>query len=153
MGGCRAARGGTNEIVYLLLREQEVGAVEDPALLDVALGGPDTSERVRIVQHVVRQTTTAAPVSATDPFGDADLVAKWTSLGLQLDAPTMRLMSSAALQVEGAYLGAENQLVRVQIASVDPQTGAPTLVWGFDNAHYLHRVAVDSTNQASARPR
>ena len=141
--------GGTNEIVYLLLREQEVGAVEDPALLDVALGGPDTSERVRIVQHVVRQTTTAAPVSATDPFGDADLVAKWTSLGLQLDAPTMRLMSSAALQVEGAYLGAENQLVRVQIASVDPQTGAPTLVWGFDNAHYLHRVVVDSTNQAS----
>jgi len=47
--------GGAEEAVYLLLREQEVGAVEDPALLDIALGGPDTSERLRIVQRVVGQ--------------------------------------------------------------------------------------------------
>ena len=31
-----------NEYVYLLLREQEVSAVEDSALREVALGGPDT---------------------------------------------------------------------------------------------------------------
>lgn len=35
------------ELVYLLLREQEVSAVEDSALLEKALGGPDTQgERI-----------------------------------------------------------------------------------------------------------
>ena len=48
-----------NELVYLLASEQEVSAVEDPALADVALGGPDTMQRQRILQHVVRQPSQA----------------------------------------------------------------------------------------------
>ena len=141
-----------DEAVYLLLREQEVGAVEDPALLDIALGGPDTSERLRIVQRVVRGAT-----GATDCAGAlGDLETSWAKLGLQFDPATMRLDSVSSLQVsfektssgpkpcdpvaQGGYLGAENQLIRVQVASVDGKTGAPTLVWGFDNASFLYRL-------------
>jgi len=143
--------GNGTELVYLLLREQEVGAVEDPALLDIALGGPDTSARRRIVQRVVRRPTKAQ----TCPAGLSDLEQLWATEGLQFDPATMRLESTAKLQVsfsqplgpatpcepvaQGGYLGAENQLIRVQVARVD--AGIPTLVWGYDNAFFLYRIA------------
>jgi uncharacterized protein DUF6519 len=140
------------EAVWLYLREQEVGAVEDPALLDVALGGPDTSERLRIVQRVVRSAT--GETSCAGAFGD--LEKSWAEQGLTFDPETMRLESEATLQVsfqevatgptlcepfaQGGYLGAENQLIRVQVESVDG-SGAPTLVWGFDNAYFMYRIS------------
>jgi hypothetical protein len=145
--------GDVDEAVYLLLREQEVGAVEDPALLDVALGGPDTSGRLRILQRVVRHRTGEASCAGALQ----ELERYWqTTLGLKFDAATMRLESTAELLVsfdpppeaappcqpvaQGGYLEADNQLIRVQVASVDEATGRPTLVWGFDNAYFLHRI-------------
>lgn len=141
-----------DEAVWLYLREQEVGAVEDPALLDVALGGPDTSERLRIVQRVVRSAT--GEDSCAGALGD--LEKSWAEQGLTFDPETMRLESASTLQVsfqqvatgptlcepfaQGGYLGAENQLIRVQVASVDG-SGAPTLVWGFDNAYFMYRIS------------
>ena len=143
---------GTTEAIYLLLREQEVGAVEDPALLDVALGGPDTAARWRILQRVVRTPTSAADC----PGATTALEQLWAANGLRLDPATLRLESLARLQVsfqqqpqppslcepsgQGGYLGAQNQLIRVQVASVDNK-GVPTLVWGFDNASFLYRIA------------
>lgn len=154
-----------NELVYLMLREQEVGAVEDPALLDVALGGPDTSERRRLVQRVVRHAVGADSTDCAAAL--ADLEQAWSALGLALDPQTMRLKSPATLEVSfqepvtaptacepaavGGFLGAENQLIRVQIASVDPETGVPTLVWGFDNAHFVYRIAPDPAIDATAQ--
>jgi hypothetical protein len=141
-----------DEAVWLYLREQEVGAVEDPALLDVALGGPDTSGRLRIVQRVVRSAT--GEDTCAGALGD--LEKSWAEQGLTFDPETMRLDSGATLQVsfqepttgptlcepfaQGGYLGAENQLIRVQVASVD-ESGAPTLVWGFDNAYFMYRIS------------
>ena len=118
--------GGSNEVVYLLLREQEVSAVEDPALIDIALGGPDTAARQRILQRVVRQPTTQT--SETSPLQDPSLLSNLASLGLSVDPETMRLSSSALLLVSGTYSGSENQLIRVQVASV--AKGVPTLVSG-----------------------
>ena len=151
--------GTVDEAVYLLLREQEVGAVEDPALLDIALGGPDTSERARIVQRVVRGGTDHPDCAGA--LGDLETT--WATMGLAFDPASMRLESAASLQVsfqqppgtatpcepvaQGGYLGAENQLIRVQVASVD-QTGVPTLVWGFDNAYFLYRIAQASPDAA-----
>ncbi|CAM5737424.1 hypothetical protein MAUB1S_02883 [Mycolicibacterium aubagnense] len=40
----------------------------------------------------------------------------------------------------GGYLGAENQLIRVQIASVDA-AGVPTIVWGYDDATFLYTLS------------
>ncbi|HEY3551219.1 MAG TPA: DUF6519 domain-containing protein [Gaiellaceae bacterium] len=141
-----------DEAVWLYLREQEVGAVEDPVLLDVALGGPDTSERLRIVQRVVRSAT--GETSCAGALGD--LEKSWEENGFTFDPETMRLESASTLQVsfqevatgptlcepfaQGGYLGAENQLIRVQVASVD-RSGAPTLVWGFDNAYFMYRIS------------
>src|SRR4051794_28503998 len=42
-----------NSQAMLLLEEREITAVEDPALREVALGGPDSMARTRILQRVI----------------------------------------------------------------------------------------------------
>jgi hypothetical protein len=154
-------RAGSRECIVLRLREQEVGAVEDPELREVALGGPDSSQRSRVLQQVERYE-----VSATDCAAAFEDVVKnrWQPLGLDFDPATMRLNPKAQLQAgfqkpatppdrcqpeaSGGYLGADNQLIRVQVAAAD------RLVWGFDNASFLYRVKVvdASTLQLLNRP-
>lgn len=148
-----------DEFVYLFLREQEVSAVEDSDLKDVALGGPDTAQRTRLIQHVVR-------LSITDITCVAGLLAarkRWKSEGLGFNAKTMRLEPTATLmvslsssvskpdpcnpQAQGGYLGADNQLIRVQISGTDQATGNPKFVWGFDDASFLYRLDLDANNK------
>jgi hypothetical protein len=142
------------ELIYLELGEQEVSATEDPTLREVALGGPDTSQRRRLVQRVKRLAT-----DATTCIGArADAVALWQSRGLELDPKTMQLRSHGRLragfpppaapadpcdpEAGGGYLGAENQLIRVQVSAWDPAKGAGRLLWGYDDASFLYRVNV-----------
>lgn len=141
-----------NELVYLLAIEQEVSAREDPALADVALGGPDTMQRLRVLQRFVRWPTK----SDTCRAAWSEVQAAWGKIGLNLNPTTMRLKSSARLRVgfvtdavppspcqpvaTGGYLGAENQLIRVQIASVNAD-GVPTIVWGYDDATFLYQLS------------
>lgn len=141
-----------SELVYLLLREQEISAIEDSALLEKALGGPDTTQRLRLIQHIVRlKTNSATCSSALD-----EAIKIWRERGLQLDRSTLQLLSSATLKVSfptqatptdlcepearGGYLGADNQLIRVQISGFNPITKQYQLVWGFDNAAFLYRA-------------
>jgi hypothetical protein len=141
-----------NELVYLLAVEQEVSALEVPELADVALGGPDTMQRVRILQRFVRWPTDSPDCSRAW----AEVQAAWKTMGLDFDSSTMLLGSAAQLEVSfdpvppnagpceptaaGGYLGPENQMIRVQVASVDPATGVPTIVWGFDDATFLYEL-------------
>jgi hypothetical protein len=143
----------TEEFVYLLVREQEVSAVEDRALSDVALGGPDTAQRTRMIQHIVRHAGQAA--NCASGLGAAALY--WLRVkGLVFDPATMRLNPQSTLEASfpnaptpdpcepeavGGYLGADNQLIRIQI------TGPNTLVWGFDDASFLYRVTIDAGGQ------
>src|SRR5262249_40882685 len=88
---------------------------------------------------------------------DAVLSAAADSRGLKFDKDTKRLLSKAQLQVGFAqqsaspgknpacdpaaqvgYLGAENQLIRVQVSK------AGKLLWAYDNASHLYRVNLDS---------
>jgi hypothetical protein len=140
--------GNASELVYLLAFEQEVSAVEDPALADVALGGPDTMQRQRILQHFVRQPTQASTCSDAWSAFTSSLGAR----GLQFDAASMMIESTTMLQVTftttvsapgpcqpvatGGYLGAENQMIRVMVTRAE----TPTIVWGFDDASFLYRV-------------
>jgi hypothetical protein len=142
------------ELVYLELAEQEVSAVEDPELLDVALGGPDTTQRIKLMRRVKREFVTG-PDCAT---AWSEATALWQQRdGVHLDPATMRLLPAVRLQVgftqdvaasnpcdpvaTGGYLGADNQLIRVQISDAGtPQRGAASLLWGYDNASFLYRV-------------
>ena len=147
---------GGRELIYLDLQEQEVSAVEDPDLLEVALGGPDTTQRVKLMRRIKRR-----PVSSAD-CAEAwkEATSEWLQRdGLQFDPRTMRLHPVARLRVgftqdvsahdpcdpiaTGGYLGADNQLIRVQISHpgrLGAGGGPAQLLWGYDNASFLYRV-------------
>jgi hypothetical protein len=134
-----------HELVYLLAAEQEVSAVEDPALADVALGGPDTMQRKRILQHFVRCPSESGTCEGAQDAFERSLAAH----GLTFDPADMTARPAARLKVfrgssppaaAGGYLGSENQMIRVMVARVDAATGQPTIVWGFDDASFLYRV-------------
>ncbi len=145
------------ELVYLLLREQEVSAVEDGALREVALGGPDTAQRTRLLQRFVRLGTASRDCAGAM----ADAQNAWQAEGLDFDTGTMRLNPVATLlaqfstqlqtnlcdpQATGGYLGADNQLIRVQISGVDSASGQYKFLWGFDDASFLYRADVVDPN-------
>ncbi|HUO54852.1 MAG TPA: DUF6519 domain-containing protein, partial [Rhodoblastus sp.] len=144
------------EIVYLDVTELEIGAVEDPDLLEVALGGPDTTGRAKLLRRIRRRPVAEADCDAAWQ----EVLADWSAQGLNFDPLTMALTPRAGLQIgflssgstgdpcdpvaTGGYLGADNQLVRVRVVN----SGAPPkLLWGYDNASFLYRVASVSTDK------
>jgi hypothetical protein len=156
------------EFIYLHLFEQEVSGVEDPDLKDVALGGPDTTQRLRLMRRVER-----LPIKADDCASAlAQARTFWHKQGFGFRPDTMQLLPQAALQVgftqaanasdpcdpvaTGGYLGADNQLIRVQISDAgDEGAGSGKLLWGYDNASFLYRVTVSpdrKTLQLSQSP-
>ena len=140
--------GQVTELVYLSLGEQEVTAVEDEALREVALGGPDTSARIRLMQRVQRW-----PVNGTScEAAFAEVLKNAFGQTFRLDRTTMCLESRARLRVDflppadptdvcqptaqAGFLGPENQLIRVQVLDTE------SMLWGWDNASSLYRVTV-----------
>jgi hypothetical protein len=132
------------ELVWLELFEQEISAVEDSALLEPALGGPDTAQRLRLMQRIHRTPTNAENcVSAWQEFIKT----------FPFDGKTMTFRSPSRLRVgfsgqgltpdpcdpaaDPGYLGAENQLIRVAVTQAG---SAQRILWSFDNASAIYRV-------------
>ncbi len=144
---------GGHEHVSLRLAEQEVSAVEDAELREVALGGPDTAQRLRLIRHVERRTVKAADCAGAL----AEVIQQWDAEGWAFDPATLRLRPKARLQVsqvgvvqkpdpckpesQGGYLGADNQLIRVQLLA------GGQFVWGYDNASFLYPVTLSADGQ------
>jgi hypothetical protein len=148
---------GQSEFVYLFLREQEVSAVEDVPLREVALGGPDSGQRTRLIQRLVRTSVNATKCAPALKSARE----KWSALGLEFDSASMMLRSPVDLrvqfaqqsvaespcdpQVQGGYLAADNQLIRVQITGFDSNTNTGKFAWSYNNASFLYRATkVDS---------
>lgn len=153
-------------VLGLLAQEQEIGAVEDPALRETALGGPDTSARIRLLQRFplipAKAATCAAAIKEVGAF--------WAARGRDLDTASATLRSRSRLLVsalstapaaspcdppaQSGYLGADNQLIRVQITEFNPATRTGRLLWGFNNASTLYRCKpLDATTlELAARP-
>jgi hypothetical protein len=144
-----------DELVYLVVADQEVSAVEDHALREVALGGPDTTARTRLLARVMR-----APAASTDCSAVLAQVLKGAAPGCQHDPATMQLASTGRLKVDfkpvaaaadpcepaaqAGFLGAENQLIRLQV------TSDGSLLWGYDNASFIYRGTVQPGQTAIA---
>ena len=136
------------DLVYLRGWEQCVTAVEDSELRERALGGPDTSVRMRRMRRV--EVLTAVSDCCTAAF--AELKQQLTGEIAEFDNADFELLSKARLTVtfgdEGitedpckpkvttGFLGAENQTISVQL------TGSNRFIWGYDNASPLYRVQV-----------
>lgn len=137
------------ELVYLAVQEQEVSAVEDPDLFEVALAGPDTTQRLKLLSRVERREVASA--NCSDAWQSE--IDTWAKRGWIFDPDTMQLKPTARLQVgftnpgddgdpcdpqaSGGYLGADNQLIRVRIDARGPGTH---VLWGYDDASYIYRI-------------
>jgi hypothetical protein len=141
-----------NDLVALLVTEQSISATEDQALQEVALGGPDTAARTRLMQHFVEIPTSESQCGAAEK----DLNETLEKMGLILNSKTLELDFIATLEVgffpptqpadpccppaQGGYLGADNQLVQVTVSSFTSPSG--NLLWGWNNASFLYRATV-----------
>ena len=169
----------STELVYLQLIEHEVSATEDAPLRDPALGGPDTAQRTRLSQHIVRAPI--GPAVTLCSTAQSTLTNSVQSGGQAINWTTMQLTSQTTLQAsfipptgasnpcsptaQTGYLGAENQLIRVQVSQLASGlpaqlAGAPgpgagwtgpsgiVLAWAFDDASALYPVTSITVNPA-----
>jgi hypothetical protein len=150
-----------SQLVYVHAQEQDVSPTEDEEFRERSLGGIDTSTRVRRMAKVL--------VDEVD--NDLDCFTAWavvrdrieTATGGTFDASGVELRSSARLRVTfeagaaldacspcehddpGRYLGADNQAIRIMLASAD------RYVWGRDNASPVYRVSVAAPEDGQVR--
>ena len=138
-----AAEGDGRYVAYLDVWSRLVTADEDPALLESALGGPDTAARERTVWQVRLERLDAGDVCSTL---SADGVATRAprTLAASLRPPTDDT-DPCQITAAGGYQRLENQLYRVQIHDVDP---TPRFLWSRENGSVVARlVAVDATTE------
>ena len=145
------ANGPRHDFVWLEAWEQCVTATEDSEILERALGGPDTTARLRRMRRIHVTTNTA------DDCNDA-----LDGLGIAIDPDSGAILSPTRLTVgfdpagitddpckpatKVGFLGADNQTFRVQI------TAPGRFIWGADNASPLYRVQAQSFEDPGGGP-
>ncbi|MBZ4420181.1 DUF6519 domain-containing protein [Myxococcus sp. RHSTA-1-4] len=131
------------DLVYVEAWQQPVTATEDGELLEEALGGVDTTarlrtmRRVRLFQDVRTEDALVAWDKLRDKLGLSDEGERRSEARLTVGFEQSGLPEDLCTPgVEGGYLGADNQAIRVELV------GGSKLVWGYDNGGPLYRVNV-----------
>lgn len=134
-----------NYLIYLRAWQRHISALEDPAIREVALGGPDTATRTRQIAQVRALALPAPPNN--QPWNCGSAPADWVAL----TAPPKALLAARAepqlaatnvcdIAASAGYQRLENQLYRVEIHSVDAGTGAATFKWSRENGSVAYAV-------------
>jgi hypothetical protein len=139
--GAFASVAGQTDLLYLDVWERHITIIEDPSLREVALGGPDTDTRSKIIAQV-KILTDVGDVECGDD------ITKWNSLtkianGRLTTRPVAVVAPTNPCQLgeSGGFLGLENRLYRVEIHDPGVLPGSvPTFKWSRDNASYAYPV-------------
>lgn len=129
---------GRTDLIYLDVWQRHVTAVEDPAIREVALGGPDTTTRLQTVWQV-------KVLEGVGNVGCADEIQGWPP------APgTGRLSTQETTAIDpedpcliapgGGYRGLENRLYRVEIHRGSGSGGSATFKWSRDNGSVVFPI-------------
>ncbi|GAA2261913.1 hypothetical protein GCM10010145_29600 [Streptomyces ruber] len=144
-------------VVCLRVWERSVGAAEDPALREVALGAamPDTAVRAKVVWQVLPLSLAELGIGDTDPSAEAvrEAFARWAE---REAAPSARMAARAErpghadedpcpAAPDARYRGPENQLYRVEVHE-GGEAGDATFKWSRENGSVVFPVdALDGT--------
>ncbi len=125
-------------LVYLDVWERMITSLDDPEIREVALGGPDTATRTKLVWQAK-----LAPVGRTSTSGMKDLAAIMLSRLGRARLPTLQPRMSAqpgVIPPQSGYTGLENHLYRVEVH--DPCSGShdATFKWSRDNGSVLAEI-------------
>jgi hypothetical protein len=131
--------GPGKHLVFVDVYQRHVTSVEDPSILEEALGGPDTAARTKTVCRARIQPAdgqTCEEINADwKPAGDTDGAMKAQAIPAPTTTNVCEVPSSAG------YTGLENHLYRVEIhRGGDTAAGnKPTFKWSRDNGANLAR--------------
>jgi uncharacterized protein DUF6519 len=120
-------------LVYLDVWERHVTSIEDPRIREVALGGPDTTTRARIVWQV---RTHSRSEGGNAPVCDVGEIPPRPGTGrLRARARQGAAVSTpCVIASTSSYRGVENQLYRVEIVrGGEAGDGGATFAWSREN--------------------
>jgi hypothetical protein len=110
-------------VAYLDVWERHITALEDPELLEPALGGPDTATRRQTVWQVklqpTSQDTACADLTGFNPLGT-------------VVSPTLAARTVGAVE--------SNRLYRVEVHRGSGDPNGPTFKWSRDNGAFAARI-------------
>ncbi|HOU70471.1 MAG TPA: S-layer protein domain-containing protein [Methanothrix sp.] len=158
----KAPGAGRRDLIYLDVWKRHVTAVEDDSLREIALGGPDTTTRLKTIWQV----KALADVSKANPCNIAEWknlispTSGWSKLSVKLDASKPEEKPCAA-DLEAGYRGRENRLYRVEIhnggiikAGSAASGSNPTFKWSRDNGSVLFPIyELDKQNKRKLKLR
>lgn len=153
-------------MAYLDVWERHVSCIEDDSIREVALNGPDTATRARLVWQVklLEGSIGTGPGSPCDTFSatDTGFLAHLSPLNrgrLRAQAKRdARTLDPCITPAHSQYRGVENQLYRVEIhdggAAWDgegelPQSGAATFKWSRENGSVIYAVSNVATDSSA----
>jgi len=128
--------------VYIDVWSRTISAIEDPHIREIALGGPDTAERVKLIWQVKVQPNVGPDARCNDPIdvppiggGTAKLIVSTPAVPPDPCEPT----------AQGGYQGPDNRFYRIEIhdggqlgTGVSP--GTATFKWSRDNGSVVAAV-------------
>jgi len=130
-------------LVYLDMWEHHITLIEDDRIREVALGGPDTATRSKVVWQV--KVTDKQPAGTTPPLSSGIVKKYWSISYIPMWQPVNRGLLKVRLNPgkastdpciishTSAYRGNENQLYRVEIHTGGDINANPTFKWSRDN--------------------
>jgi hypothetical protein len=129
-------------LVYLDVWQRHVTALEDPAIRETALGGPDTATRLRTIWQVrlkaVAGGTTCSGLGAVmDDITRRSVAKRPGLLGAQPSATSGG--GPCLLPADAGYRGLENQLYRVEVQKSGTMATA-RFKWSRENGSVVTRV-------------
>lgn len=127
-------------IAYLDVWERYVSALQDPAIREKALGGPDTAARAQILWQVRVWDKEPLPIQETGSLLDKskweDLVGIWKLnrglLEVKVNTDTGVYQDPCIQAPSAGYRGAENHFYRIEVHTGGP-AGTATFKWSRDN--------------------
>ncbi len=141
------------DLVYLEAWQQTVSAIEDEELFEVALGGVDTSTRIRnmrrvkVLENIGTKNCSNALAVWKNKMSSKGTLNKENELITDARLK-VTCVNTVPTQIDlcapssiGGYLGAENQAIRIQLIDSNHFN------WGYDNGSSIYRIELklDST--------
>jgi hypothetical protein len=133
-------------LVYLDVWERLITYIEDDSIREVALNGPDTAARARVVWQV--KALPHQPLACIPQAQLSGMLQPWTRGLLRARVqPAQASTDPCTISPDSRYRGAENQLYRIEIhtGNLDPSgkpiTGAsPSFKWSRDDGSTTYPI-------------
>jgi len=127
--------------LYLDVWERLVTSVEDDAIREVALNGPDTSARTKVVWQV-RALVTETPSACMTPEALRNALQPASRGRLRARVrPGATDTDPCTIDPDASYRGHENQLYRVEINRGGTGDDKPTFKWSRENGAVVYPIA------------